>query len=84
MSGTITSPASAPPPGDGPAAPRRSAADASASWRLTDRLGLAFAWFLGLLFCAITAAIVIFLAVQGIRYLHPDLIGKGAKGLREQ
>jgi phosphate transport system permease protein len=46
----------------------------SASWRLTDRLGLAFAWFLGLLFCAITAAIVIFLAIQGIRYLRPDLI----------
>ncbi len=46
----------------------------SASWRFTDRLGLAFAWFLGLLFCAITAAIVIFLAIQGIRYLRPDLI----------
>jgi phosphate transport system permease protein len=45
-----------------------------ASWRLTDRLGLAFAWFLGLLFCAITAAIVIFIAIQGIRYLRPDLI----------
>lgn len=46
----------------------------SASWRLTDRLGLAFAWFLGLLFCAITAAIVIFLAIQGLRFLRPDLI----------
>ncbi|MGO9819928.1 MAG: PstC family ABC transporter permease [Solirubrobacteraceae bacterium] len=45
-----------------------------ASWRLTDRLGLAFAWFLGLLFCAITAAIVIFLAIQGLRFLRPDLI----------
>jgi phosphate transport system permease protein len=53
---------------------RRSAADASASWRLVDRLGLAAAWLLGLLFCAITAAIVIFLAVQGLRYLSPSLI----------
>ncbi|HEX4008409.1 MAG TPA: ABC transporter permease subunit [Solirubrobacteraceae bacterium] len=74
MSGALASPPAAPPPGDAPSPARRSAADSSASWRLTDRLGLAFAWFLGLLFCAITAAIVIFLALQGIRYLHPDLI----------
>ena len=53
---------------------RGTGARGSAAWRLTDRLGLAFAWFLGLLFCAVTVAIVIFLAVQGIRYLQPDLI----------
>jgi phosphate transport system permease protein len=45
----------------------------SAPWRLRDRLGLAFAWFLGLLFCAITAAIVIFLFVQGLKYVKPSL-----------
>ena len=55
-----------------PAAPRRH--ESSASWRLTDRLGLAFAWFLGVLFCAITAAIVLYLFVQGIRYLRPSLL----------
>ncbi len=49
------------------------------SWRLTDRLGLAVAWALGLLFCAITAAIVIFLAVQGIRYLSPSLLWTNPK-----
>jgi phosphate transport system permease protein len=49
------------------------AADLSAPWRLRDRLGLAFAWFLGLLFCAITAAIVIYLLVQGLRYVRPSL-----------
>ena len=43
----------------------------ASSWSLRDRLGLAFAWFLGLLFCAICAAIVIYLLVQGIRYLGP-------------
>jgi phosphate transport system permease protein len=53
---------------------RQGPADSSASWRLTDRIGLAFAWFLGVLFCAITVAIVVFLAVQGIRYLRPELI----------
>jgi phosphate transport system permease protein len=63
----------APNPGTG--GPNRTgAADSSASWRLTDRIGLAFAWFLGLLFCAITVGIVVFLAIQGIRFLHPDLI----------
>jgi phosphate transport system permease protein len=64
----------APVPPAGPGPPRRGAADSSASWRWTDRLGLAFAWFLGLLFCAITAAIVIFLLVQGIRFLRPSLL----------
>ena len=52
--------------------PRRR--ESSASWRLRDRLGLAFAWFLGLLFCAIVAAIVIYLAVQGIQYLRPSML----------
>jgi phosphate transport system permease protein len=46
----------------------------SAPWRLVDRLGLAFAWTVGLLFCAIIVAIVAFLAVQGLRYLHPDML----------
>ena len=72
MSAIIAPPESpAPAPGG---SRRTSAAGSSASWRLTDRIGLAFAWGLGLLFCAITAAIVIFLAVQGIRYLSPSLL----------
>ena len=46
MSAAVTQPRRpAPTP-----ARRRSARDSSASWRLTDRLGLAFAWFLGVLF----------------------------------
>jgi len=55
-----------------PSATRRN--ESSASWRLTDRIGLAFAWFLGLLFCMITAAIVLYLLVQGITYLRPSLL----------
>jgi phosphate transport system permease protein len=57
----------------------RSAVEASASWRLTDRLGLAFAWLLGILFCAICAAIVIYLAVEGIHYLRPDMLWTNPK-----
>jgi phosphate transport system permease protein len=69
--GVVTPGAPAPPAGP---VPTRGPADSSASWRITDRLGLALAWFLGLLFCAICAAIVIFLLVQGIRFLRPSLI----------
>ena len=53
---------------------RRRATETRASWSIADRLGLALAWTLGLLFCAICAAIVIYLLVQGIRYLHPALL----------
>jgi phosphate transport system permease protein len=76
-SGVITPGAPTPPANAGP--PRHGAADSSASWRLTDRLGLAFSWFLGLLFCAVAVAIVVFLAVQGIRYLRPELLWTNPK-----
>jgi phosphate transport system permease protein len=49
-------------------------ARSGASWRLTDRLGLGLAWLLGLLFCAIAAALVIFFLIEGIRYLRPSLL----------
>jgi phosphate transport system permease protein len=55
-------------------AARREARDRSASWKLRDRIGLAFAWFMGLLFCAITASIVLYMMVQGLKYLRPELI----------
>jgi phosphate transport system permease protein len=56
-----------------PQAQRRSARDSSASWRLSDRIGLAFAWFLGVFFLLVTAGIVVYLMVQGIRYIRPEL-----------
>jgi phosphate transport system permease protein len=76
----------APPPPAAPAsAPRRSARDSSASWRWTDRLGLGFAWFLGLTFLAVTAAIVIYMMVQGIRYVRPELfVTHPAAGVSER
>src|SRR5205823_10631573 len=56
----------------------------SAPWRLRDRAGLAFAWFLGLLFCAITAAIVVYLLVQGLKYVRPSLfVTQPAAGFTE-
>jgi phosphate transport system permease protein len=59
-------------------APLPTSADGS-PWRLSDRLGLAFAWLMGLLFCAVCAAIVIFLVVQGVRYLRPDMLWTNPK-----
>jgi phosphate transport system permease protein len=56
------------------AAPARRPDRSTASWRLSDRLGLGLAWLLGLLFCAIAAAIVIYFLVEGIRYLRPNLL----------
>jgi phosphate transport system permease protein len=47
---------------------------AQKTWRWSDRIGLGFAWALGLLFCAIAAAIVLYLLVQGIRYVRPNLL----------
>ncbi len=58
----------------GPAPTRTRAVESSATWRLTDRIGLAICWVLGLTVCAITLAIVLYLFVQGIRYLRPSLL----------
>ena len=46
---------------------------AGPTWRLRDRAGLGVAWALGLLFCALTAAIIVYLLVQGVRYVRPEL-----------
>jgi len=70
-SSIITPPPPAPP---GPGKPSTKAVEGSATWSLLDRLGLAFCWFLGLLFCAIAAAVVIYLLVQGIKFLKPSML----------
>ena len=59
-----------PAPSRGPTGPR---ADRVA-WRLTDRIGVGIAWALGLFFCALTAAMVLYLLVQGLRYVTPHLL----------
>jgi phosphate transport system permease protein len=48
--------------------------ESSASWRLSDRIGLAFAWALGISFLVITAGIVLYMMVQGVRYITPELM----------
>jgi phosphate transport system permease protein len=41
---------------------------------VVDRAGLVACWALGILFCAIAAAIVIYFLIQGIKYLRPDML----------
>ena len=38
-------------------------------WSVGDRIGVAAAWFCGLLLCAIAGAIVIYMLVRGLQYL---------------
>jgi phosphate transport system permease protein len=63
-------PSTPPPVGGGP----KGAAEGSGTWALADRIGLAICWALGLLFCAIAVAIVVYLLIQGITYLKPEML----------
>jgi phosphate transport system permease protein len=82
-----TVPSTPPTPRRNPLRPGRGHTDAvegSATWRLADRIGLAFCWFLGLLFCAIAVAIILYLMVQGITFLKPSmLVTPAAAGFTE-
>jgi phosphate transport system permease protein len=45
-------------------------------WGFWDRVGLAAAWTMGLLLCAIAAAIVIYMLVRGLQFVTIDAIGE--------
>jgi phosphate transport system permease protein len=77
--GIATTAAGGDPAPQTPKPARKGPSESSSSWRLTDRIGLAFAWFLGILFCLIAVAIVVYVAVQGIQYLHPSLLWTNPK-----
>lgn len=53
---------------------QKQAVEGSATWALSDRIGLAICWALGLLFCAIAVAIVVFLFIKGISYLELSML----------
>jgi phosphate transport system permease protein len=71
----------APHPGRGK---ETGAREGSATWALSDRIGLAICWGLGLLFCAIAVAIVVYLLIQGITYLRPEMLWTPATAGFEQ
>ena len=64
-------PAQKPPP---QAKTATDAVEGSATWALADRIGLGICWALGLLFCAIAVAVVVYLLIQGITYLKPSML----------
>jgi len=81
MAATPTYPSPLPPlphrvPKSGPAVPglRQAPKDSSRSWPLRDRIGLALCWAAGLFFCAVAAAIVLFMLYKGITQLTPELL----------
>ncbi len=77
MGSSVATPPPPPPPAPAPPAKEKTAQDAvegSATWRPVDRLGLAICWALGLLFCAIAVAVVVYLLIQGISYLKPSML----------
>jgi phosphate transport system permease protein len=75
MESSVATPPPVPPaPPTGTPPPQKGAVEGSATWRLSDRIGLAICWALGLLFCAIAVAIVGYLLVQGIKYLRPSML----------
>jgi phosphate transport system permease protein len=43
-------------------------------WAIWDRIGLAAAWTMGLLLCAIAGAIVIYMLVRGFQYVKVDAL----------
>lgn len=64
-------------PDQDPLRPRKAARDAvegSATWAPIDRVGLAICWALGLLFCGIAVAVVVYLFIQGVTYLKPSML----------
>jgi phosphate transport system permease protein len=74
MSTPVATPPAPQPAPTPPPAPRKGPVESNATWALTDRIGLAICWALGLLFCAIAVAIVVYLFLQGIKFLKLSML----------
>ncbi|HET6998297.1 MAG TPA: phosphate ABC transporter permease PstA [Solirubrobacterales bacterium] len=74
-SSVATPPAPAPAPPPPPSGQRpKGAIEGTATWQLSDRIGLVICWALGLLFCAVAVAIVLYLLVKGVQYLRLEML----------
>jgi phosphate transport system permease protein len=74
MESSLATPPAAPPPAPIPPRQGKGAVEGSATWALTDRIGLAICWALGILFCAIAVAVTAYLFIQGIKFLKPSML----------
>jgi phosphate transport system permease protein len=68
-----------PPPTVPPEGPKKDAVESMAAWRLSDRIGLGFCWLLGITFCLIAVAIVVYFLVQGLKFISFDLLTTAPK-----
>lgn len=57
---------------------------ANDSWSLLDRIGLATAWFCGLMLCAIAFSITIYMAWKGISFINWEIISTSPEASLEQ
>jgi phosphate transport system permease protein len=53
---------------------KRKVNESLSTWRWGDRIAFVLCWAAGIALCLIAAAIVIYMAVKGLRYLNLDLI----------
>jgi phosphate transport system permease protein len=53
---------------------RRKPRESIRQWRKGDRVGLVLCWAAGISLCLVAGSIVIFMMVQGLKYLTPDLV----------
>jgi phosphate transport system permease protein len=54
------------------------------AWRTRDRIGVAAAWFCGLALIAVAGAILIYMLVQGIKYVNLDVLIQHPKASLDQ
>ena len=75
-----------PIPTPAPAAPPRRGGRRSSvrDWRRRDQAIHVLAWLTGLGLCAIAGSIVVYLAVEGVRYLDPSLLVKSPSAAVDQ
>lgn len=60
-------------------APVHPTRESTSSWPLVDRLAYLLCWATGIGLCLIAAAIVIFMFVKGVAYLHPSMFVQSPK-----
>src|SRR5881397_125266 len=53
---------------------RRKPRESTRKWRKGDRIGLVLCWTAGLALCLVAGGIVIYMMVQGLKYLTPHLL----------
>jgi phosphate transport system permease protein len=69
-------------PGGPPKVRRRH--ESISTWRWGDRIAYAMCWAAGISLCLIAGAIVVYMAVRGVQYLHPNLLWSHPSGEVDQ